>query len=354
MHPVYYVPAGDVIPVFFSTYDGGTGASVTLTGLAVTDIEIYKDGSTTQRASDAGYTLIDTDGIDVDGTTGIHGFTIDTGDNTDASFYTTGAWFTVVVSSVTVDGQTVNFIACQFRIMAAESSAGVPKGDVSHFGGSAGTFSSGRPEVNTTLIEGSDATNQIRDAVVDDATRIDASALNTATGTSIPAILVDTGTTLQGELDGIQADTEDIQSRLPAALVGGRIDANVGAISADSAAADNCEAFFDGNGYAGTGNTIPTVTNLTNKGDGSGFTAIPWNASWDAEVQSECTDALNAYDPPTKAELDTAVDALPTAAENAAAVLSAASSDPIHANIEEVNNVQIQGSGTSGDKWRPA
>ena len=32
------------------------------------------------------------------------------------------------------------------------------------------------------------------------------------------AILVDTGTTLQGEVDGIQADTEDIQSRLPAAL----------------------------------------------------------------------------------------------------------------------------------------
>lgn len=39
---------------------------------------------------------------------------------------------------------------------------------------------------------------------------------------------------------------------------------------------------------------------------GAGLTAIPWNASWDAEVQSECTDALNAYDPPTKAEMDAA------------------------------------------------
>lgn len=37
----------------------------------------------------------------------------------------------------------------------------------------------------------------------------------------IDAILEDTGTTLQAELDGIQADTEDIQSRLPAALTGG-------------------------------------------------------------------------------------------------------------------------------------
>ena len=39
--------------------------------------------------------------------------------------------------------------------------------------------------------------------------------------------------------------------------------------------------------------------------DGAGLTSIPWNASWDAQVQSECTDALNAYDPPTRAELTT-------------------------------------------------
>jgi hypothetical protein len=44
-------------------------------------------------------------------------------------------------------------------------------------------------------------------------------------------ILTDTGTTLQGELDGIQADTEDIQSRLPAALVSGRMDSSVGAMA---------------------------------------------------------------------------------------------------------------------------
>lgn len=67
---------------------------------------------------------------------------------------------------------------------------------------------------------------------------------------------------------------------------------NVTQLSGDSTAADNAEAFFDGTGYAGTNNVIPTVTNLTNKGDGSGFTAIPWNASWDAEVQSEVDDAL--------------------------------------------------------------
>lgn len=40
---------------------------------------------------------------------------------------------------------------------------------------------------------------------------------------------------------------------------------------------------------------------------GAGLTAVPWNAAWDAEVQSEVADALAVYDPPTKAELDTAV-----------------------------------------------
>jgi len=40
---------------------------------------------------------------------------------------------------------------------------------------------------------------------------------------------------------------------------------------------------------------------------GAGLTSIPWNTSWDAEVQSECIDALNDYDPPTKTELDNAL-----------------------------------------------
>ena len=71
-----------------------------------------------------------------------------------------------------------------------------------------------------------------------------------ALATNVAAILVDTGTTLDG--------------RIPAALIGGRIDANLGAISTDATAADNAEAFFDGTGYAGTNNVIPTVTTVTN------------------------------------------------------------------------------------------
>ena len=43
---------------------------------------------------------------------------------------------------------------------------------------------------------------------------------------------------------------------------------------------------------------------------GAGLTAVVWNAAWDSEVQSEVQDALNAYDAPTKAELDSGFAAL--------------------------------------------
>lgn len=69
---------------------------------------------------------------------------------------------------------------------------------------------------------------------------------------------------------------------------------------------------------------LDTVNIGTN---GAGLNSIPWNAAWDAEVESECTDALAAYDPPTRAELTTdtnsvltAVGDVPTNAELASAL----------------------------------
>lgn len=247
-YPVFYVPAGDVLPVMFSSYAGATGASITLTGLAVTDIEIYKDGSVTQRASDAGYVLLDTDGIDFDGLTGIHGFSIDTGDNTDAGFYTVGAWFTVVVSTVTVDSQTVSFIACQFRLMSAETAAGTPKVDTSHVAGTSQTA---------------------------------------------------------GDIIG---DTNDIQARLPAALVSGRIDASVGAIAADAitaaaiaadAGSEIADAVLNRDMSTGTDSGSPTIRTmrqalrfLRNKWSVSGGTLTVYKeddttTSWTGAVTSD-------------------------------------------------------------------
>lgn len=111
------VRPGTTLYIPFHTFDSNDpSASVTLTGLATTDIEVYKDGSVTQRASDSGYALLDTDGIDFDATTGIHGISIDLADNTTAGFWASGSQYWVVIASVTVDAATVNFILCTFRI----------------------------------------------------------------------------------------------------------------------------------------------------------------------------------------------------------------------------------------------
>lgn len=136
------VPASSTLYIPFHTFNS-SGASVTITGLAVTDIEIYKNGSVTQRASDAGYTLLDTDGIDFDGITGIHGFSIDLSDNSDAGFYAVGSFYWVVVSSITANSQTVNLVAATFRIVTAENTSGLPVADTTKFAGQTITLSGG-------------------------------------------------------------------------------------------------------------------------------------------------------------------------------------------------------------------
>lgn len=47
------------------------------------------------------------------------------------------------------------------------------------------------------------------------------------------------------------------------------VNANVTQISGDSVAADNAESFFDGTGYAGTNNVIPSVTTVTGNVNGN-------------------------------------------------------------------------------------
>lgn len=115
-----YRAAGTTIYVPFHTFDSN-GASVTLTGLATTDIEIYKDGSVTTRSSDSGYILLDTDGIDFNGKTGVHGISIDLSDNSDSGFYEAGSNYFVVISTVTVDTRIVSFVAATFDIGAIPS-----------------------------------------------------------------------------------------------------------------------------------------------------------------------------------------------------------------------------------------
>lgn len=103
------------VHVKFHTFSSA-GASITISNFAVGDIRVYKNDSTVERSSTAGYTLMDTDGIDLDGVTGIHGFKIDLSNNTDSGFFASGNDYTIVVGPFTCDTQTVNFVAGHFSI----------------------------------------------------------------------------------------------------------------------------------------------------------------------------------------------------------------------------------------------
>ena len=155
-------------------------------------------------------------------------------------------------------------------------------------------------QTDAVQIEGSDATDQINaacdtamtdyDAVVpaDLPTNFADLSITATTGRVDVAAIAGTSQTANdngADINAILADTNELQTDdIPGTLttIEGKIDTIDGIV--DSILVDTGEI-----GAAG-----------------AGLTAVPWNASWDAEVQSECADALTAYDPPTKTELDTA------------------------------------------------
>lgn len=204
-YPVYYVIEGDTLPVLFDTFDGGTGASSQLSSFAATDIEIYKDGGVTQRASDNGLSLLDTDGIDFDNITGINGFSIDLSDNSDAGFYAVGPWYHVVVDTVTVDGQSVSFIACAFRILdatrgmagtalpdaAADAAGGLPISDTGGLDLDALNTNINDIETDTNELQTDWADGGRLDVILD--ARASQTSVNTV-DSNVDAILLDTGT----------------------------------------------------------------------------------------------------------------------------------------------------------------
>ncbi len=165
------------------------------------------------------------------------------------------------------------------------------------------------------------------------------------------AILVDTGTTLPATLSTISGyiDTE-VAATLAAvdtevAAIKAKTDnlpldpADQSAVEAAITAAhattngkiDTVDGIVDGI-LVDTGTTLPaTLTAIEGKIDTidtvsdsltSELAKVPksdgvvtWNLTALASIQQEATDALNAYDPPTKTEMDAGLDVIPTVAE---------------------------------------
>ncbi len=109
-----------------------------------------------------------------------------------------------------------------------------------------------------------------------------------------------------------------------------------------------------------TAGTITTVTNLTNAASAGDFTATMKTsigtavaasavASVTGNVGGNVTGSVGSVAANGITASSLAADA---GTEIGAAVIAAAAADPIHANIEEVNNVQIVGNG-AGTPWGP-
>lgn len=443
------VRPGRKLRIPFHTFSSDDpSASITLTGLAVTDIEIYKNGSATQRASDSGYSLLDTDGIDFDSITGIHGFEIDLADNSDSGFFVAGAEYWVVVSSVTVDGATINFIAATFSIGypdaiinttiatlssqtsftltdgPAEASALVGCPVLIHDVASAvqvghavisaydvttktvtltgaTTFTVAAGDNISIFMPSAPTAGQIRQEMDANSTQLAdilsvvsgiVSSVGTVTdlggGATLGANLLDVaGATFDTATDSLEAirdrgdaawttatgfsthSSADVADAVWDEAISGHLGAGSTGEALANATAPTAAAVADAvwdealSGHLGAGSTGEALNAAGGAGDpwitslpgsytsgqagyilgtfltaapptaaairaeidsnstqlaailvytaeigaaGAGLSAIPWNAAWDAEVQSECTDALNAYDPPTQTELTAA------------------------------------------------
>lgn len=250
---------GDTFDTKFCTVTT-TGAPTTLAGSPV--ISAYVGNSTTELT--AGITL----SVDFDSRTGMHNVRVVA---TSGNGYATASNYQLVLTAGTVGGTSVvGYVVAEFSI--ENRSALMP------------TTAARTLDVTTTGGAGIDWAN-----VEAPTTTLNLSGTTIKTATDVA-----TATT------AIQADTDDIQTRLPAALVSGRIDASVGAMAANvlTATAINADAItaakiatnaIDADAIAAdavteiqaglatptniTAGIITTVTNLTNAPTAGDFTA---------------------------------------------------------------------------------
>jgi hypothetical protein len=138
-----------MVSIPYSTFAAAGGNVAPSSGIDAADIRIYRAAdsgaiSATQRSSAAGITSTSP----FDSLTGFHTVDIDLTDNTDAGFYASGYRYFIVFApnDETIDSQTITGVAiAMFEI-------GVPTANVTQFGGAAGTFASGIPEVKVASL----------------------------------------------------------------------------------------------------------------------------------------------------------------------------------------------------------
>jgi hypothetical protein len=105
-------------------WDSNSSAGASITRGTNGTVSVYKNNGTTQSTTGV------TDTEDFDSLTGVHACTIDL--SADASFYSPGANFTVILSAATIDSQTVNAVLAHFSVENRDASV-VANGTVSAY-----------------------------------------------------------------------------------------------------------------------------------------------------------------------------------------------------------------------------
>ena len=134
------------------------------------------------------------------------------------------------------------------------------------------------------------------------------------TGDAFARLGAPAGASVSADIAGLQSDTNDIQARLPAALVGGRMDSSVGAAAADTltasalaadAANEIADAIINRNisGGSSTGRTVKQALHfLRNKWSISAGTLTVTDTddtttSWTATVSTTAGNPVSTVDP---------------------------------------------------------
>lgn len=360
----------DTIYIAFTTRAFATGIPTTLAGTPV--VSAYENADLTQIT--AGITL----GVDHDGVTGLHMLTIVA---TAANGYDTGKDYNLVITTGTVGGvSVVGEVVGRFtldRSAAAQDLAngtdglGAIKGDTASIlvdTAEIGTAGAGLSNISLpatgldailksstfalamadaiwdellaghitadsaglVLNEWQDAgrLDAILDTIAADVVNIDGAAMRGTDSAALASVCTEVrlaeldAANLPTDAANIEADTQDIQSRLPAALVGGRMDSNVSALENDTDASGKLAAHAKETlpvTFSAGGSTTTAVLNLVDGAAASatddvyiGRILVFNNSTLDHQV-TEITDYVGA----TKTATITAVTTAPGAAHTA-------------------------------------
>jgi hypothetical protein len=162
------------------------------------------------------------------------------------------------------------------------------------------------PNGITAAVLAADAVNEIADGVWDEAT-----AGHTASGTYGGRIVRSTNSNVEVQITGSNHVAADVHEFQAGVIVAGAFAAN--SLTAAALAADAVTEIQSGlatSSQITALNNITAASVVTAMGTGTFLTAVPWNAAWDAEVQSEMQDAIEVnhldhllaadYDPASK------------------------------------------------------